>query len=133
MKQFVCETTSSVWLENMGNGQFKKHVLNLEAQVAPVNAIIAEDMDKDGNIDILLAGNEYQGEAVAGRYDASYGLLLKGNGKGGFMKVDAVKSGFIIDGDVKGMITIQTKKNKMIIAAVNDEPLKCFTINLKGK
>ncbi|MEO7766663.1 MAG: VCBS repeat-containing protein [Ferruginibacter sp.] len=131
MKEFVCETTTSVWLENVGNGQFKQHPLPIEAQFAPVNSIIAKDIDGDGNMDILLAGNEYQEEAITGRYDASYGLFLKGNGKGGFTKTTPVKSGFIIDGDVKGMISVKTKKGELIIAAVNDAAVKCFKVNRK--
>ncbi|MEI9808675.1 MAG: hypothetical protein WDO16_12900 [Bacteroidota bacterium] len=52
-----------------------------------LTAIVAEDIDGDGNIDMLIAGNEYQVAANTGRYDASYGLLLKGNGKGDFVPV----------------------------------------------
>ena len=46
-----CETTATVWIENLGNGHFKMHQLPLEAQFAPVNAIVADDLDHDGNID----------------------------------------------------------------------------------
>jgi len=59
-----------------------KHVLPIEAQFAPVNSILCNDFDNDGHLDLLLAGNEYQVEVMIGRYDASYGLLLRGNGKG---------------------------------------------------
>jgi hypothetical protein len=54
------------------------HALPIEAQFAPVNAIICADMDGDGIKDILLAGNEYQTEVMTGRYDASCSFL-KGN------------------------------------------------------
>lgn len=131
MKEFVCETTTSVWFENLGNGQFKQHALPIEAQFASINAIIASDIDGDGNTDMVLAGNEYQEEATTGRYDASYGLFLKGNGKGGFTKTDPLKSGFIIDGDVKDMVSIQTRKSKLVVAGVNDAAVKCFKINRK--
>ncbi len=124
-----CETTTSVWIENKGKGRFALHALPLQAQFAPVNAILPYDADGDGNIDLIIAGNEYQVEAVTGRYDASYGLVLKGNGKGNFIPVDIMKSGFIIDGDVKDFKTINLKnKRKLIIAAINDEKLKCFAL-----
>ncbi len=80
----TCETTGSVWLENIGNGHFRIHDLPLAAQFAPVNAIIAEDLDGDGKPDLVLAGNEYQEAPFRGRYDASYGLFLKGDGHGHF-------------------------------------------------
>lgn len=125
-----CQTTTSVWIENTGNGKFIAHPLPLEAQFAPVNSSLAFDMDGDGNTDMLLAGNEYQNEITTGPYDASYGLFLRGNGKGGFTPVTPRQSGFILDGDIKGLRVIQDKKgNKMILAAVNDSRLKCFKIN----
>ena len=98
-----CTNMQSVWIENLGNGKFKMHELPLQAQFAPVNAIVANDIDGDGNVDLIIAGNEYQTEASTGRYDASYGLVLRGNGKGNFTPVDIMKSGFIVDGDVKDL------------------------------
>jgi hypothetical protein len=124
-----CQTTASVWIENLGNGKFITHVLPLEAQFAPINCIVTSDMDGDGNTDILLAGNEYQNELMTGPYDASYGLFLKGRGKGVFTPVTLVQSGFILDGDIKCLKKIGNKKERFILAAVNDDRLKCFKIN----
>ncbi len=124
----ICETTESVWLENLGNGQFRSHPLPIEAQFAPVNTIVAKDLDGDGIIDLLLAGNEYQTDIATGRYDASYGLL-KGKGKGTFSPVGPATSGFIIEGDVKSMQTIGNRKGEqMILAAVNNDSVCCFKV-----
>lgn len=126
----TCETTESVWLENLGHGQFRSHPLPVEAQFAPVNAIVARDLDGDGVIDLLLAGNEYQTDIATGRYDASYGLFLKGRGKGAFSPVGPMKSGFIIEGDVKSMQTLGNRKGEqMILAAVNNDSVRCFRVN----
>jgi enediyne biosynthesis protein E4 len=104
--------------------------LPLEAQMAPINAILAEDFYPDGHIDLLLAGNEYQEAVANGRYDASYGLLLKGNGKGGFTAIPPVRSGFIIDGDVRNTRMIRNgKKERIVIAGVNDDSVRCFRWN----
>ncbi len=127
---YTCDTQQSVWLENTGNGKFTMHVLPLEAQLAPINAIIAMDVNGDGNTDLLVAGNEYQADVITGRYDASYGLVLEGNGKGNFKPVSIVKSGFIIDGDVKSMKVINTiHHQQLVVAGVNDDSLKCFELN----
>jgi hypothetical protein len=129
MLELTCEETRTVWLENKGNGQFAMHPLPVEAQVAPVNAVVCTDADGDGNTDILLAGNEYQAEVTAGRYDASYGLLLKGNGKGQFEPVSPAATGLIIDGDVKDLKLVTTgKKERILVAAVNDAILKAYQI-----
>jgi enediyne biosynthesis protein E4 len=125
-----CNTTASVWIENKGHGKFEMHPLPLEAQFAPVNAILAEDFDGDGNIDLLIGGNEYQTEVSTGRYDASYGLMLKGNGKGSFLPVKPVVTGLILDGDIKNMRIIKTgTMQEFLLAAVNNDSLKCFRIN----
>ncbi|MBD0254453.1 MAG: VCBS repeat-containing protein [Cytophagales bacterium] len=129
MLELTCEETRTVWLENKGNGRFALHPLPVEAQLAPVNAVVCTDADGDGFLDLLLAGNEYQAEVTAGRYDASYGLLLKGNGKGGFTPVGPAASGFIVDGDVKDLKLIDTGNGEpLVVAAVNDAPLKVFVL-----
>ena len=117
-----CENTANIWLENTGNGQFTSHDLPIEAQFAPVNAILISDFDKDGNQDILLAGNEYQTESSTGRTDASLGLFLKGNGKGSFKSFQQNKSGFLVEGDVKSMILVNNK----VFVGVNNENVKVF-------
>ncbi|CAN5635778.1 VCBS repeat-containing protein [soil metagenome] len=125
-----CETSASAWIENLGNGKFKSHVLPVEAQFAPVNSIVADDINGDGNVDLIVAGNEYQMALSTGRYDASYGLALMGNGKGDFTPVNMFNSGLIIDGDVKDMKLLHTKnKGKLLIAAPNDSKLKTFALN----
>jgi hypothetical protein len=127
--ELSCETASSVWLENLGNGHFTLHELPVEAQFAPVNTIVANDLDGDGKTDLLIAGNEYQSSPVRGRYDASYGLLLKGDGHGGFRPLEPVKTGFILDGDVRSMILLNGQAGRLVLAAVNDEKLRCLKIN----
>ena len=125
-----CETTQSIWIENLGNGKFKTHALPLEAQFAPINSIVANDIDSDGNTDLIIAGNEYQTVASTGRYDASYGLVMKGNGRGDFTPFNIMQSGFIIDGDIKDLKMITMKNNsKLLLAAPNDSKLKTYLLN----
>jgi enediyne biosynthesis protein E4 len=123
-----CAVTSTVWIENLGNNQFKQHALPVEAQFAPVNTIIANDLDNDGNIDLLLAGNEYGTEFSTGRYDACYGLFLKGNGKGTFTVQNPALSGFIVEGDVRSMKLLHCNDQKNIVVGFNNDALKCFRI-----
>lgn len=127
--EFTCSETRTVWIENRGDGKFLLHALPPEAQYAPVNAIVCTDADRDGNTDIILAGNEYQVEVMTGMYDASYGLFLKGDGHGKFNAISPAKSGLIIDGDVKDLKILTTGNNEhIILAAVNDQPLQSFRL-----
>jgi enediyne biosynthesis protein E4 len=129
MMELTCEETRTCWLENKGNGKFEMHALPLEAQVSPVNSIICADVDGDKKLDLILAGNEYQAEVMTGMYDASYGLLLKGDGKGTFKPIPPIKSGLIIDGDVKDMKLINTAaKERLLLVAINNERMKTFRL-----
>ena len=129
-----CDETRSCFLENMGNGKFVKHPLPAEAQFAPVNAIICDDLDNDGFKDLLLAGNEYQTDVTTGRYDASYGCFLRGTVNKSFKPVPPVESGFILDGDVKDMSLIRLSNGKKILlAAVNNDSLQVFGIGAASK
>jgi enediyne biosynthesis protein E4 len=104
--------------------------LPIEAQFAPVNAILCEDVDNDGFKDLLLAGNEYQTEVMTGRYDASYGCFLRGTADKKFISVPPVKSGFILNGDVKDLSMIRLENgSRIILAAVNNDSLRVFRIN----
>src|SRR4029077_10372374 len=125
-----CEETRSCFFENTGNGKFIKHPLPVEAQFAPVNAIICDDLDNDGFKDLLLAGNEYQTDVITGRYDASYGCFLRGSNNNKFISVSPVESGFILNGDVKDLSLIRLSNgSKLILAAVNNDSLRVSSIN----
>jgi hypothetical protein len=122
-----CNELHTCWFENPGNGSFRKHILPVEAQFAPVNAMLAHDLDGDGKLDLLLAGNEYQAEVMNGRYDASYGLFLKGDGKGNFLPATHVNAGFFIKGDVKDMKLIKNSKgDDLILVGINNERMRVF-------
>ena len=124
-----CETAATVWIENLGQGKFTLHILPLEAQIAPVNSIAVADIDGDGNADLLIAGNEYQADAGTGRYDASYGLVLKAGSKGNFTPLGPAQTGFIVDGDVRDLKWINKKNNeRILLAAANNSPLKAFSL-----
>ncbi|MEJ8844868.1 VCBS repeat-containing protein [Lacibacter sp. H375] len=129
MLELTCEETRTCWLENKGNGKFELHALPIEAQFSPVNSIVCTDVNGDKKADIILAGNEYQAEVMTGRYDASYGLLLMGDGKGTFKPVSPLQSGLIIDGDVKDMKIITTaSKERLLLVAVNNDRMKIFRL-----
>jgi hypothetical protein len=115
---------SSVGL-NDGKGHFDVRPLPVEAQFAPVYAVIADDFDNDGKVDLLLGGNFYGVPPVLGRYDASHGLLLRGDGSGRFSSVDSEKSGLWIDGQVRDMKWLRRADGERVIAvARNNDSLQ---------
>lgn len=127
--ELYCDETRSCVFENTGNNKFIKKPLPLEAQFAPVNAIICEDFDDDGTVDLLLAGNEYQADVMTGRYDALYGCFLKGS-RTGFISMPVTGHGFRVNGDVKDMKVIRkTDETAFILAALNNDSMKIFRVN----
>ena len=119
------EMRSSVIINNR-NGTFSLKPLPMEAQFSTVCGIAVNDYDGDGKADILLGGNFYQSKPEAGIYDASYGLLLKGDGKGNFKAVEEKKSGILVKGAVRNIIPIKAGKKMLTIFAMNDEAPKIF-------
>ena len=127
---FTCNETRSCIFENLGGWLFLKHELPAEVQIAPVNTAVCYDFDRDGFKDLLLAGNEYQGEVIGGRQDASYGFFLKGGKNMAFTVVRPARSGFILDGDVKSLNLIRLKNGEeIVIAGINNTSLSAFCIN----
>ncbi|MDQ3996317.1 MAG: VCBS repeat-containing protein, partial [Gemmatimonadota bacterium] len=115
---------SSVAL-NDGKGGFHLRPLPAEAQFAPVYASLAEDFDGDGRVDLLLAGNFHGVTPVRGRYDASYGLLLRGTGGGRFAPVDMEESNLVIEGQVRDMKPLRhADGGRLIAVARNDDTLR---------
>ncbi len=110
---------------NGGNGSFDLRPLPIEAQFAPVYASLAEDFDGDGHTDLLVAGNFYGVTPVQGRYDASYGLLLRGDGTGRFEPVDLEASNFVILGQARHMALLRwANDERLILVARNNDKLQ---------
>ncbi|HEY7684478.1 MAG TPA: VCBS repeat-containing protein, partial [Gemmatimonadales bacterium] len=110
---------------NRGNGRFDLQPLPIEAQFAPIYASLAADFDGDGHTDLLAAGNFHGVTPVQGRYDASYGLLLRGDGAGQFEAVDLESSHLLIEGQVRHMALLRRANGEhVILVARNGDRLQ---------
>lgn len=117
----------SCYFENKGNGRFTCTHLPLQAQVAPLYGMVAADVNADGNLDVVINGNDFGTEVSVGRYDALDGLVLLGNGKGGFTPLDIRSAGIYIPGDGKALVQLQGPRGRLLLAASqNQGPLKLF-------
>ncbi|WP_209406283.1 VCBS repeat-containing protein [Pseudozobellia sp. WGM2] len=118
---------ATCYFENKG-GKFKKTELPMLAQISSVNDIAIDDYTNNGNLDILIAGNNYAAEVETPRNDASYGLLLEGDGMGNFKTVTPEKSGLLIQGEVRHIepINLINKMQKSLIFVKNNAPAEVY-------
>jgi hypothetical protein len=117
-------TFATMMMRNDGNGAFTLIPLPLEAQVTPIYGIHAADYDRDGALDLLLAGNFDGVKPEIGRMHAGYGLFLRGDGKGGFTPRPARESGFFVPGQARDIQRIRTRQGELyVVTRNNDRPL----------
>lgn len=131
-KKLTCDYLQSAYIENLGNGKFAIHSLPFQAQLSPVLGTTISDYDLDGNLDVLLVGNFYHAEVGYGQLDASTGLLLRGNGKGGFTASDFTESGFLVNGDARSLARLSTLKGSLVLAARNNDSLITYRYKEDG-
>ncbi len=124
----------SCYLRNDGAGKFAIIPLPPEAQISLLNGMLVDDFDGDGNLDVLINGNDFGTDISIGRYDALNGLLLKGDGNGRFSPLSIQESGIYIPGNGKALIKLRgSKGNYLVAASQNKDILKLFELNQKRK
>ena len=112
-----------LFVNEKGKG-FNRVPLPVEAQFSPVYAISIDDFNKDGLEDIVLGGNFYEAKPELGIYDASYGQLFSGDGKGNFKFIPPVASNMLLKGAIREIRTINTGSGKALLIGKNNGPVE---------
>ncbi|HLZ16645.1 MAG TPA: FG-GAP-like repeat-containing protein, partial [Cyclobacteriaceae bacterium] len=125
--ELTIDELQSAVLLNEG-GKFLLQPLPIEAQMSPVEALYCGDLNNDGFLDLLAAGNLTAVQTELAPYDAGIGLLLTGDGKGNFRPVQPMSSGFIVKGEARGIRSVKTLKNgQFYLVSRNNDSLLGFT------
>jgi hypothetical protein len=123
---------ASSYCRNDGNGKFTLMELPATAQLSALNGMITGDFNCDGNLDVIFSTNDFGTEVSVGRYDALNGLMLEGDGKGGFRVISIAESGIYIPGNGKALVSLKGVDGSYIVAAgQNRGPLKFFELRKK--
>ncbi len=110
-KQFTAtEFRSGVFL-SQPDGRYRFAPLPLPAQVSPAQGIVAGDFDGDGRADIFLVQNSYAPIPAVGRFDSGLGLLLGGDGRGGWTLRNPAESGLLVRGDAKALVVLDLDRD----------------------
>ena len=83
-------------------GRFEASALPAPAQMAPAFGAVVADFDGDAREDLFLAQNFFPTEIGTMRLDAGAGLVLLGDGRGGFRPLGVRASGISVLGDQRG-------------------------------
>ena len=122
--------SESIIAVNQGDWNFSVKKLPSRVQLSCVCGIICSDINNDGYLDIIMAGNNFEFKPQYSRLDANYGSVLLGDGNLGFTWQDYNTSGFAVKNEVKHLKKIKDNKGKSyFIAAINNESPKLFLIN----
>ena len=125
---YQVDTFASLVLHNDGGGRFTASPLPNLAQIAPIKSILPYDVDGDGRLDLIVAGNTFETEANTPRADAGNGLWLRGDGKGHFIPVSSRQSGFLAPRNVSGLALLSTRNGRAVLVANTGDSLQVFTL-----
>ncbi|HTF16533.1 MAG TPA: VCBS repeat-containing protein [Chryseolinea sp.] len=117
----------SVYLENK-SGKLIPHMLPAQAQFAPLYALGLADVDRDGNMDLIAAGNQSAIRIRMGVVDANFGQVFKGDGQGNFQYVKQPESGLSVTGDVKSMAVIPVNERQYLLIGINNVGIDCYEL-----
>jgi len=121
------EMFQSAYIENLGSNHFSIHPLPREAQLSTINSILAGDFNGDGIKDLIVTGNFYGTRIKFGESDANHGLLLLGDGKGGFRSESDLVSGMNIRGEVRDAGEVKTAIGRtMFLFVLNNDSAKVY-------
>lgn len=104
-------------------GSFKQVNFAHRFQSFNWNDIILKDINADGNLDVISAGNLYEAEVETPRCDAGMGLILLGDGKGSW-KEKTASSGSWGNGNIKQLGLIQNNNKLGVLIGSNNSSLK---------
>ena len=124
--RLAATTFASAVAWNDGRGRFTLRPLPDLAQAEPVYALLADDLDGDGAADLVLGGGLLNLPPERGRYDAGYGLVLRG-GRGGFRPLALARSGLALRGEARAVRRARGPGGtEYVVVGVSNGPLRVF-------
>ena len=122
-------TMSSMYLRNDGQGKWNVSELPLPCQAGPIKACEMDDIDGDGYLDFIYAGNHFPTEVETARYDGLYPGVCLGDGKGNFRCKTIFFEGQLQVLDIRDIRKIRLQGNRVLyVLGVNDGPMQAWAV-----
>ncbi len=143
LEQWEVNFLETVVLLNRGN-HFDLARLPLEVQFSATFGVAVADLDGDGHEDAVLGQNFFNTQGQTSRSDAGRGLVLRGDGRGGFTAMTGKQSGLAAYGEGRGLALGDYDQDGRVdlLMAQNGGPLKLYRnqqatpglrVHLRGK
>jgi len=87
-----------------------------------------KDVNFDGFMDVVMAGNIFDSEAETPRSDAGFGILALGDGEGRFEFIPKSKSGLYIPYETQKIAFIKRKDQDYLLVANNNAESQLFLL-----
>jgi hypothetical protein len=115
---------SSIIAINKGDGQFEIIKLPVMAQLSSVNAILVDDLNKDGRLDLMLGGNHFNFQPQYDRLDGSFVEVFIQQKNRQFELMDPAQAGILLKGQMRDIKKINRDgKTNYLLLRNNDFPL----------
>ncbi len=127
LQRLTARTFETIWLENVGDKQWKVHPFPFEAQSSSTQAIGVLRSEKN---EIYLAGNLWDMDIEMSRNDAGMGQSYFMDKDKHISKLPIGKSGFFAAGNVRKMCVLKDPSQPiLLIVANNNSEWKVFQKN----
>lgn len=121
--------SSSCIAINNGKGSFTVKPLPFQSQLSSINDLVLVDVDQNGYLDILCAGNLTVCLPQFGRLDASQGTILINKGNLVFDYVPATRAGLRVNGMTREILELSKGTRKLFAFLRNNEPALFYKLN----
>ncbi len=129
-RTYSVSTYASGVFRNNGRGAYTFEPFPELAQVAPVYGLHAMDVDADGDLDVLVVGNNRSADPDQVALDSGIGTVLINDGKGAFSAMLTSTTGFSIPGQARTIHTVRTASGETLICvAMNSDLPMVFRFN----
>lgn len=124
-KMLTVNTLSSGYLENNNGHYVFKSFKEPCLQIAPITEMLKYDFNRDGQVDIMLAGNYFGVTPYQGKFDSFAGAVIQNNGE----YVPAVKIGVnFANKAVKRLNIINFDGITYLLVTINNNEIELYEI-----
>jgi hypothetical protein len=122
-------TLATSFVDNDGDGTFSVRPLPTRAQLSPMYDAWSRDVTENGHTDLVLGGNFHGVVPAQGRYDASFGIVLRGDGTGTWTARPPTETNLYLSGQIRALRSLRTTGGEyLLLAARNNAPLQVLRV-----